>query len=155
MLISGNTTAAVTKARARPSTTHRRKLPLRWPSIDAIPVAGSLISLHQVEGSTPARLVEKVKNDVSDEANTIGDPCLLVLVFRSDKRPIDEERAAHNVGAGNESPITAVQADGAIIAHGEVLARRHDQVAILNVIGQRQGPGCCHFAAIRRRNRWE
>ena len=101
----------------------------------AIPVAGSLISLHQMKSSTPPRLIEEVNDDVSDEGNPVDDARPLILVFRSNKRPVDEERAPHDVGAGDESPIAAVEADGTVIAHGKIAARRHYQVAIVNVTG--------------------
>ena len=62
--------------------------------------------------------------------------CLFDLVAGGDEGPVDEERAAHDVFAGDEAPVAAVEADRAVVAHGEVVAGGHDKVFALDVLGQ-------------------
>src|ERR1700758_2684453 len=136
MLISGTSTNAITSIPTTRSSIQRQGLRLAV----AIPVAGSLMSLHQMKGATPPGLVEEMKNDMPNEGDTIGDAGALVLVLGGDKRPIHKERAADDVLTGNKAPVTAVEAVGAVVSHGEVAARRHNQIAILNVIRQIERP---------------
>ena len=66
---------------------------------------------------------------------------LFLLVFRSLERPVVEQRPAHDVFARNESPETRIQAGVAMVAHHEVLARRHHEVPVFDVTGQFDHPG--------------
>lgn len=100
-----------------------------------------------MQGAAPAGLVEEMNDDVDDKADAVANRGFVDLVFRSDERPIDEERAAYDVFAGHEAPVTAVEAHGAIIAHGKVFARRDDQIVPLNVIRQVYGPFGGYIAA--------
>src|SRR5271156_4501143 len=87
----------------------------------------------QMEGSAPAGLVEEVKNYVGIELELVSHSFFLILIVGFDEGPIDEQRAAHNVGSRPKAPIAAVERDGAVIAHGEVTARRNHEVLSLNV----------------------
>src|ERR1700744_6130939 len=84
--------------------------------------------LHQVQGAAPARLVEEVDDDMEDKAHAVANGGLVDLVFRGNKRPVNDKRAAHDVFAWHKTPVTAVEAHRAIVAHGEIMARRDDQI---------------------------
>jgi hypothetical protein len=96
--------------------------------------------LDSVEGSLPASVAEEVKSFVKSRFGTLGEGSLVCAGFRHGDRPVDEERAAYDVLSRDEAPVTSVHAVGAVVAHGEVLAGRNDQVSVVNVGGQRQGP---------------
>src|SRR6266478_8601703 len=95
-----------------------------------------------MERSLPACLVEDVEEDVAHEADAVADALLVDLVGGGFKGPVNEHGAAYDVFSGNESPETAVEAFGAVVAHGEDLAGRHDEVAVDDVGGELVGPAC-------------
>src|ERR1700679_122070 len=106
--------------------------------------------VDQMEGSAPAGLVEEVKNYVGIELELVSYSFFLILIVGFDERPIDKEWAAHNICSRHKAPISAVKRDGAIIAHGEVTARRNHQVLSLNIVGKIEGPGWGYVPALRR-----
>src|SRR5271156_592606 len=57
---------------------------------------------------------------------------------------VDEERQAHNIGAGNKAPVAAVAAVVAIVAEHEIFARGHYQFTILNIVPHLHPPVCVH-----------
>src|SRR5271155_6071955 len=59
----------------------------------------------QMEGSAPAGLIEEVKNYMGIELELISHSFFLILIVGFDKRPIDEERAAHNIRSRHKAPI--------------------------------------------------
>ena len=89
-----------------------------------------------MERSLPARLVEDVEEDVAHEADALADALLVDLVGGGFKGPVDEHGAAYDVFSGDEAPETAVEAFGTVVAHGEDLAGRHDEVAVDDVGGE-------------------
>src|SRR5258708_31687377 len=95
-----------------------------------------------MERSLPACLVEEVEEDVAHEADALADALLVDLVGGGFKGPVDEHGAAYDVFARDEAPETAVEAFGAVVAHGEDLAGRHDEVAVGDVVGEFVGPAC-------------
>src|SRR5271169_5574169 len=95
---------------------------------------GDDLLFDEMEGALPACLVEDVEKDVAHEADALADALLVDLVGRGFKGPVDEHGAANNVFAGNEAPEAAVEAFGAVVAHGEDLAGRYDEVAIDDVV---------------------
>src|ERR1700740_2576667 len=96
--------------------------------------------LHQVQGAVPTGLIEEVDDDVKDKADSVADGGLIDLVFRGDERPVHEKGTAHDVFAGDKTPIATVEAHRAIVAHGEIMIRRDDQIVSLNVGGKLDGP---------------
>jgi len=88
----------------------------------------------------PACLVEDVNDDVSHEAETLAYALLVDLVGGSVEGPVDEEGATYDVFARDKTPVAAVEAFGAVVAHGEDLAGRDDEISILNVAGKLIGP---------------
>src|ERR1700733_1776052 len=94
----------------------------------------------EMERAAPAGLAEEVKNNVANETYTFADALLIDLVGGSFKGPVDEHGAAYDVLARHEAPEAAVEALGTVVAHREDLARRDDEVAILDVIGEFEGP---------------
>src|ERR1700758_3764102 len=95
-----------------------------------------------MEGALPACFVEDVEEDVAHEADALADALLVDLVGGGFEGPVDEHGTAYDVFAGDEPPETAVQAFGAVVAHGEDLAGRHDEVAVDDVGGEFVGPAC-------------
>src|ERR1700722_8034413 len=108
--------------------------------------------MDQMEGSAPAGLIEEVKNYVGIELELVAHSFFLVLIVGFDKRPVNEERGADDVSPGDKAPIAPVEADGAVIAHGEVAAGRNHEVFSLDVIGEVEGPGWRNVSALRWRD---
>src|ERR1700677_694381 len=106
----------------------------------------------QMEGSAPAGLVEEVKDYVGIELELVSHSFFLILIVGCDKRPVDKEWTAYDVGSGHKAPVAAIEADGAVIAHGEVTARRNHQILSLDVVGKLEGPGRGYVPALRRRD---
>src|SRR5581483_162050 len=91
-------------------------------TLPLLKVRGS--SSHKLERPLPACFVEKMNHDSAQEQSPIA-PCgLAILVVGSFKRPVDEHRPPNDIFLGDESPIAAVQAHTAVIAHGEVMIGR-------------------------------
>src|SRR6266566_1608745 len=95
-----------------------------------------------MEGALPTCLVEDVEEDVAHESDALADALLVDLVGGGFEGPVDEHGTAHDVFSGNEAPETAVEAFGAVVAHGEDLAGRNDEVAVDDVVGEIVGPAC-------------
>ena len=79
-----------------------------------------------MEGAAPAGFVEEVDDDVEDEADAVSDGGLVDLVFRGDEGPVDEKRAAYDVFPRDKAPVAAIQTDGAVVSHGEIVAGGND-----------------------------
>src|SRR5438477_1478917 len=90
-------------------------------------------SSHKLESSSPAGLVEEMHDHFAHEKETIAPGSLEVLPIRSFKRPVDKHRPPDNIFLGNKSPVAAVQTHSAVVAHGEVMAGRYDDVLALNI----------------------
>jgi hypothetical protein len=89
-----------------------------------------------MEGSAPAGLVEEVKDYVGIELELVSHSVFLILIVGFDERPVDKEWTAYDVGSGYKAPVAAIEADGAVIAHGEVTARGNHQILSLDVVGK-------------------
>ena len=96
--------------------------------------------MTQVQSAAPASLVEEVNDDMEDKADAIADRGLIDLILRRYEGPVDEERTAHDVLAGDKAPVAAVEADRAVISHGEVVAWGDNEVVTLNMAGQVNSP---------------
>lgn len=101
-----------------------------------------------MEGAFPACLVEDVDEDVAHEAEALADALLVDLVGGSLERPVDEEGAAYDVLAWDEAPVAAIEAFGAVVAHGEDFAGGDDEVAVLNVAGELVAPAGGYVAVV-------
>jgi hypothetical protein len=88
----------------------------------------------------PAGFVEDMEDDVGHEAQALADALLVYLVGGGLERPVDEEGPAYDVFAWDEAPVAAVEAFGAVVAHGEDLAGRDDEVAVLDMAGELISP---------------
>src|SRR5271163_1854761 len=98
------------------------------------------LSAYQLKGSRPASFIKEVNDDVSQKRHTVSGTAHLVLIFRRYKRPVDKHRPPDHVLLRNEAPVTAVVAVVAIVAHGKVAVRRHDDIAALNMLRHFRGP---------------
>src|ERR1700760_2562294 len=78
---------------------------------------------------------------MSELLHTISHAGAVFVLFRGDEGPVDEERASHDVFSRHEAPVAAVEAVQPVVAHGEVVAGRYDEIAVLDVIGQVILPG--------------
>ena len=83
---------------------------------------------------------------MAHEADALTHSLLFDLVGGGFKGPVDEHGTAYDVFAGNKAPVTTVERFGAVIAHGEDLAGRDDEVAVLDVVGEIVGPACGDLA---------
>ena len=55
-------------------------------------------------------------------------------------RPVDVERFTEDFVAGNRPPVTAIPAVIAIVAHGEVRVRWHDDFTLVDITENLIGP---------------
>src|SRR5277367_60499 len=125
-----------------------RRLAVAWTVCTAL--------FHQMERTLPAGLIEEMNDGVEQEAGAVCKRGLLILVTRLDEGPIDEERPAYDVLARHEAPVATIEADGTIVAHGKISARRNDQVAgLIDVRRQIDRPAGGDVAGVARRNRRE
>ena len=92
-----------------------------------------------------------MKNHVADEADSFAGALFVDLIRRGLERPVYEQGPTDDVLSRHESPIAAVEDDGAIVAHGEVFSRRHDEVFALNICGEADAPTRGNVAAFWRR----
>src|SRR5271170_4524163 len=102
----------------------------------------------QMQRPSPAGLNKEVKDHVGIKRKLVTQSFFFILVVRLDKRPVNEQGPSDNVGSGHESPIPAVERDGAVIAHGKVAARGNHKILTLNVGRQFGSPGRGHIAAL-------
>src|SRR5579859_2867719 len=102
------------------------------------------ILADQMQRSAPAGLVEEVQDHVGVERKLVSQSLFFVLVVGLDKRPVDEQGTADDIGSRHKAPVTAVEADGAIVSHGEVPAGGNHEIFALDVVGKVGGPGRCH-----------
>ena len=93
-----------------------------------------------MERTLPSCFVEDVDENVAHEAETIAYALLVDLVGGGLERPVDEEGSAYDVFARDEAPVAAIEAFGAVVAHGEDFAGGDDEVAVLDVAGEFVGP---------------
>src|SRR5581483_10547816 len=93
-----------------------------------------------MQGTAPASSVEEVDGLVKDPGHSVGQRSLVLLRIGGFEGPVDEEGAADDVGARNEAPVTAVEADSAVIAHSEIEAGGNDEILSLNKSRQSLSP---------------
>src|ERR1700730_11251915 len=136
MLTSGGNTKATTASKRTARTIHRRGEG-RFSSPP--------ILTDQVQRSAPAGLVEEVQDYVGIERKLVSQSLFFVLVVGLDKRPVDEQGPANDIGTGHKAPVAAVKADGAVISHGKVAAGGNYEILALDVIGKIGGPRCGHI----------
>ena len=98
-------------------------------------------SAHQVESPAPARLVEEVHQHSTELLCAIAHAGAVLVFFRGNERPINEERPADDVFTRHESPEAAVEAVQSVVAHGEVVGGGNDEIAILDMTWQIVRPG--------------
>src|SRR6266404_885516 len=88
---------------------------------------------NHLQGAVPSCFREEVCDYVQHELDPVTDRVLLVLPRGCIKGPVYEHGAAYHVGARNESPIAAVFAYVAIVAHAKVGVWRHNDLAALDM----------------------
>src|SRR5580704_17033996 len=122
MLTSGGSTKATTASNIAP-----RRIQRRGEGRFASPP----ILTDQMQRSAPPGLIEEVKDHVGVERKLVAQALFFILIVGLDKRPVDEQRAADDIGSRHEAPVAAVEADGAVISHGKISARGHHKVLAL------------------------
>src|SRR5579871_3083526 len=110
-------------------------------------------SPYHFQRAAPARLAKEVQHDVRQETYAVADAGLLILIARRLERPVDEHGSSNNVFSRNETPIAAVQAHAAVVAHREVMAGRHYQILAIYVRRQFHRPGRGNIRICRRYRR--
>src|SRR5271166_486957 len=113
-------------------------------------------SSHKLERTSPARLIKEMQDYLSQKNNPVAPVGLQILIIGSLERPVNEHRPANDVFLGNEAPVAAVEAHTAVVAHGEIVVRRDNDVVALNVAGQIHSPVRPYIRIIWwRRDGWE
>src|SRR5580692_826037 len=90
-------------------------------------------SLDHLQGPLPAGLVKEVDHNLAQEKQPVAPACPAILIFRRLKRPVDKHWPSDDVFLGDESPIAAVEAHAAMIAHREIVAGRNHEILPLNI----------------------
>src|ERR1700678_4036120 len=67
------------------------------------------ISTHTAKRAPPAGLIEEVKDHMRVELEPVSQALLFILAVRLDKRPIDEQRASHDVGSRHKTPVAPIE----------------------------------------------
>src|SRR4029077_9212267 len=109
-------------------------------------------STYYPESAFPPSHVKEMQHHVPEEANPVTHAFLKVLIRRRFKGPVNEHGSADDVVLGNKTPVAAVVADVAMVAHGEVAVGRYDKIAIFNVLRQSQFPFRSRVTVVRRRH---
>ena len=117
-----------------------RRLEERSFTAPLLKLRGASSLSYKLKRTLPARLIEKVQNDFAQEQNAISPRSFPILIIRRFKRPIDEHGAPNDIFLGNKSPVAAVEAHAAMVAHGKVVVRRNDNVVAMNVRRQVDHP---------------
>src|SRR5579859_646621 len=90
-------------------------------------------SVHQVKQAVPARQAEEMQSGVNKRGDAVPNRLGLVTgLLGNVKRPEDKQGPADDVLFGNKTPVAAVEAVIAVVAHGEVMVWRNDHIAILD-----------------------
>src|SRR5205085_11753568 len=87
-------------------------------------------SAHKLEGAAPARLRDKMDDQVHSLRQSVRERRTRILALRRLKRPVDQERAAGDQLSRHEAPKPAVPATLTVVSHDEVLAGRRDQITV-------------------------
>jgi len=96
--------------------------------------------MDSMEHAAPAGARGKMGDGVENGEEALAEGGLGIIVAVGVHRPVDEEGAAHDGFAVDKAPVAAVGAVVAVIAHGEILAGRYDELVALNVVSDFAGP---------------
>src|ERR1035438_5972608 len=107
----------------------------------------------KLESTLPAGLIEKVQHNFAQKQNAIAPGGLAILVIRRLKRPVNEHGTPDDVFLWDESPVAAIEAHAAMVAHGKVVVGRNDNVIPLDVGLQIHHPVGKNIRIIRGSNR--
>src|SRR6266403_3685479 len=90
--------------------------------------------MHRMEHPAPSRPRGQVHQRLENTGQTRPEGAVPgVVAALCVHGPINQERTPHNGVAVHESPVAAVLAVIAIVAHGEILSRRNDDLIALNI----------------------
>src|SRR5206468_8776594 len=89
-------------------------------------------SLHQPQCSIPSRDLRNMSHRIEEPVKFITGSCVPNLRLRCPHRPVNHQRTPHNILLRYKSPVAAVIAIVAIVAHHEVVALGHNQLAVLD-----------------------
>src|SRR5579862_7904654 len=78
-----------------------------------------VVAMDQPEGAFPTSLGEEVLGEIQEMARQIIDGRTGQAFGAGVVGPINNQRLADDISAGNESPVAAVERIIAIVAHGE------------------------------------
>src|SRR5580693_6120510 len=91
--------------------------------------------MHRAEHAAPARSRRQMRRCLKNPRQTRPESaCAVVVAAGEVHRPIDQKWAAHNGVAIDETPVAAVLAAIAIVAHRKKLVGRHNNLVTLNMI---------------------
>src|ERR1700728_4935173 len=107
----------------------------------------------KLESTLPAGLIEKVQHNFAQKQNAIAPGGLAILVIRRLGRAVNEHGTPDDVFLWDESPVAAIEAHAAMVAHGKVVLRRNDNVISLDVGLQIYHPVGINIGIIRGRHR--
>src|SRR5947209_4089907 len=91
--------------------------------------------MHQAYYAVPAGQREEMKRGVEKRTDPLGNGAVGIDFFARDvEGPGNQERAANDILAWHKAPIATVEAHVPIVAHCEVVSRRHHHVITLHIL---------------------
>src|SRR5579863_4350446 len=125
MLIMGGTRTTASTSATPASAIHNRRM--RRFCISAVIAAFYRLSASPdyVKHAVQACIREQMPHDMDHPGHPRGHRTPVVIFFIGPKRPVVEQRPAHDVSARHESPVTRVGAVVAVVAHHEILTGRN------------------------------
>src|SRR5439155_23070231 len=91
-------------------------------------------SMNGVEHAAPARAAGQMDEGVHDAQKPLPETALAIIGAIGLDGPINQKRPAHNGIAIHKSPITAIEAVVAVIAHAKVLAWRDHHLVTTDLL---------------------
>ena len=88
----------------------------------------------------PTRLARKVKERSGDAAQRAEKAAVRVIACSCPHRPVDQNWPAYDGTAIDKTPVPAVEAAVPVVAHHEIMIRRDNEFAIVNIILDLTGP---------------
>src|SRR5450755_286901 len=109
-------------------------LDLQWGGVCNGPHSTDVYAMDQHEGTPPARLGEEMFQQVDQVVEAYGG--VGQGLGGGVVGPVDDQGFADDIFARDESPVAAIEGGIAVIAHGKIAARRHDDFAVRDVMLQ-------------------
>src|SRR5690242_18704900 len=100
--------------------------------------------LYKSESPVPAGDLQDMAQRIQEPVKFITGSELHTGRIRIVNRPVDQQRPTNNILARHKSPVAAVKAVIAVVAHHEVIPFRNDELIVYNQLLHLGPPGAAH-----------